>query len=1170
MHTLMNPLKGYQEFQNIRKAIQAASTPISISGCIEGQKCHLMYGAGEGYQQKVVIAASEIQARKLAEEYRSYERESYYFPSKDWLFYEADIHGNTIEQERLHVLKKLMAGNPVTIFLTMDALMDRLVPMEELKKHHYHVERYAKMDPVEMASNLVSMGYEKVISVENPGEFAIRGGIFDVYPMTEECPYRMELWGDEIDSIRSFDVESQRGIEELDEFWICPATEVVLTKEIIEKGLAKMEKEQKSYAAALKKAMKTEEYARSNREMKRVKEELEDMGSLLGADAYLPYFYEDTVSLLDYFIPGEALFFMDEPNRVYEHVEAVVGEFRYSMECRLESGYILPGQVERIYSLEEMMGQLEKQPLLLMSMLIQNYDFVSAKESFYLDTRGIRSYNSSFQELVEDLKKFKKDKYRILLFSPSVTRAKRLADDIREAGLEGAYRENLDRDLLEGEILITAGKLQHGFEYPTLRFVVISESDVFHAKKSKKKSKKSSSTDIAKGFRNLSIGDYVVHETHGIGIYRGIEKIEVDKIEKDYIDIEYGGNSHLYIQASQLDKIQKYASATAKKPKISKLGGNEWKNTKKRVRSNIHDIAKELVELYAIRQSEQGFACDEDTVWQTEFEEMFPYDETDDQLTAIAETKKDMESTKIMDRLICGDVGFGKTEVAIRAAFKAVNNSKQVVYLVPTTILAQQHYNSFVERMKDYPIKVEMLSRFRTPAQQKKAIAGLKNGSVDIVIGTHRLLSKDLAYKDLGLLIIDEEQRFGVAHKEKIKQMCKQIDVLSLSATPIPRTLHMSMIGIRDMSLLEEAPVDRRAIQTYVLEFNEEMIREAIRRELNRNGQVYYVYNRVQGIDEVAAMVQKLVPEAVVDYAHGQMGERTLENKMYQFMKGETDVLVATTIIETGLDISNANTMIIDQAERLGLSQLYQLRGRVGRSNRTSYAFLMYRRNGLKEQAEKRLEAIREFTDLGSGFKIAMRDLEIRGAGNLLGEDQSGHMEAVGYDLYCKMLNDAVLRLKGESMEEEAYETTIELPINAFIPASYIKNEFQKLEFYKRISEIREIEEKEELVDELIDRFGDMPKAVENLLEIAMLRANAHKAYITSLEQKGEQVTIKFYAEARLNGEKIPELLKKYRNYLKIKAGTEPVMTINLKNKKKKEYLPFIIDVIEDIKNLIE
>ena len=692
---------------------------------------------------------------------------------------------------------------------------------------------------------------------------------------------------------------------------------------------------------------------------------------------------------------------------------------------------------------------------------------------------------------------------------------------------------------------------------------VISESDIFGGEKKKKKRKRIYEGEKIASFTDLNIGDYVVHESHGLGIYRGIEKIEVDKTEKDYIKIEYAGGGNLYILATQLEQIQKYAGAGAKKPKLNKLGGQEWNKTKSRVRGAVKEIAEDLVKLYAVRQNEQGFAFGPDTVWQKEFEEMFPFEETEDQDLAIAATKADMESTKIMDRLICGDVGYGKTEIAIRAAFKAVQDGKQVAFLVPTTILAQQHYNNFVQRMKDFPVNIDLLCRFRSSAEQKKTIEKLKKGQVDIIIGTHRLLSKDVVYKDLGLLIIDEEQRFGVAHKEKIKQLKTNIDVLTLTATPIPRTLHMSLIGIRDMSVLEEPPMDRVPIQTYVMEYNEELVREAISRELARGGQAYFVYNRVREIADVATKIAELVPEANVAYAHGQMKETELENIMYRFINGEIDVLVSTTIIETGLDISNVNTMIIHDADNMGLSQLYQLRGRVGRSNRTAYAFLMYKRDKmLKEVAEKRLAAIKEYTELGSGFKIAMRDLEIRGAGSLLGERQHGHMEAVGYDLYCKMLNEAVKEAKGIAVEE-SFDTSIDIVIDAYIPMGYIPNELQKLDIYKRIADIETQEETEEMTEELIDRFGDPPKSVENLLYIAKIKSMAHRLYFTEVAQKGESVRFTLYEKARIDVAKIPELVAAYGQKVTFTADPKnPYFTYHLKKNSR--------DKNVDIKSVVE
>lgn len=793
------------------------------------------------------------------------------------------------------------------------------------------------------------------------------------------------------------------------------------------------------------------------------------------------------------------------------------------------------------------------------------------RDVYSIQAAGVNPYNNSFEMLTQDLKKLKRQGYRVILVSGSRTRAKRLAEDLRDYDLSSFYSEDMVRTVRPGEIMVVYGCVAEGYEYPMLKFMVISESDIFGKRKKKRRRKVYEGQKIQE-FAELKPGDYVVHENHGLGVYQGIEKVEVDKVTRDYMKISYADGGILYILATQMDLIQKYAGADAKPPKLNKLGTPQWNKTKSQVKKAVQVIAQDLVELYAVRQQTEGFVYSPDTVWQKEFEEMFPFEETEDQLRAIEDTKKDMESTKVMDRLICGDVGYGKTEVAIRAAFKAVQDGKQVVYLVPTTILAQQHYNTFIQRLKDFPVRIDLLCRFRTPAQQKKTIEDLKKGLVDIVIGTHRVLSKDVTYKDLGLLIIDEEQRFGVTHKEKIKKMRENIDVLTLTATPIPRTLHMSLIGIRDMSVLEEAPMDRMPIQTYVMEFNDEMIREAIERELSRGGQVYYVYNRVEDIADVAGRVQKLVPGASVSFAHGQMSERELEDIMYDFINGEIDVLVSTTIIETGLDIANANTMIIQDADRFGLSQLYQLRGRVGRSSRMAYAFLLYRRDKLlKEVAEKRLAAIREFTDLGSGIKIAMRDLEIRGAGNLLGEAQSGHMAAVGYDLYCKMLNEAVKELKGEK-EEDQFTTTMDLNIDAFIPESYIKNEYQKLDIYKRIAAITTEEEMDDMTEELIDRFGDIPKKAQQLLHIAALKSLAHAAYVTAVEQKGSDFKFTLYEKAKLDPQKIPGLLQRYGNKLVFRAEEPPYFFYQKKGRSGKETeedtIQLLRKILEDIREL--
>lgn len=1078
MKAFLTPLQGLAEFEQIKEKSKTNKGILQVSGCMESQKSHLMYGLSGIAPYRLILAEDERRAREIYEDYRFYDRKVYSYPAKDLLFFQADIHGNLLIRQRMKVIKALLEEKELTVVTSIDGCMDFLESLEKIKEQLIHYESDSTVDTEQLKNQLVALGYERVGQVEMPGQFSVRGGIVDIYCLTEENPWRIELWGDEIDSIRSFDPESQRSLENLEELTIYPAVEHIGDK--------------------------------------------------------------DMVSFLDYFPEERTIIFLDEPNRLTEKGGAVEEEYRQSRMHREEKGSRnLPENW--LCSFEQLQKELNKRNCISVCALEPKQAGWKVREKFYLEVKSISAYNNSFELLVKDLHQYKKQGYSIALLSGSRTRAERLAKDLQEEGLAAFYGQDYDREICPGEIMVVYGHAKKGFEYPLIKFAVMTESDIFGQEQKKKKKKKNYSGSRIQDFAELSIGDFVVHEKHGLGIYRGIEKVEVDRIVKDYIKIEYRGGSNLYIPATQLDCLQKYSGADASKaPKLNKLGTQEWNKTKSKVRGAVKNIAKELVELYAVRQEKEGYVCGPDTVWQREFEEMFPYEETEDQLSAIEDAKRDMESTRIMDRLICGDVGYGKTEVALRAAFKEVQESRQVAYLAPTTILAQQIYNTFVQRMKEFPVRVELLCRFRTPAQQKKAIEDLKKGQVDVIIGTHRILSKDVQFKNLGLLIVDEEQRFGVTHKEKIKQLKKDVDVLTLTATPIPRTLHMSLIGIRDMSVLEEPPMDRMPIQTYVMEYDEETVREAINRELRRGGQVYYVYNRVTDIADVALRIAKLVPDARVDFAHGQMSERELENVMYSFVNGDIDVLVSTTIIETGLDISNVNTMIIHDSDRYGLSQLYQLRGRIGRSNRTAYAFLMYRKNVmLKETAEKRLAAIREYTDLGSGFKIAMRDLELRGAGNLLGAQQHGHMNAVGYDLYCKMLNEAVKEAKGIHTMED-FETSVDLNVDAYIPDSYISNEFQKLDIYKRIAGIETQQDYDDMLEELLDRFGEPGKAVLNLLAIAKLKAIAHQGYVTEIKQTGKTVRFTLYEKARLNTEGFPALMQKYRRGLQFKNEQEP------------------------------
>ena len=1056
------PLTELHEYEELRTKMRKTRGILSLTGCVEAQKAHVIHGLSYDIPLVAVVSENELSARTLYENLKFYEPDALLYPAKDLLFYQADVASNLLDQQRMAVFRALLEKKRAVVVLPVSALMDHVTQKAAMEAERL-VFRWGEENDFEAAKKaLVLLGYERCAESGMPGQFSVRGDILDIWPLTEEHPVRIEYFGDEVDSMRTFDAESQRSIEEIREIHIYPAHD-----------------------------------------------------------------HTGTLSpFLSWFPVALTQIFLDEPNRILESARATEEEFRESVRMRAELGNISEEEMPEMIGTDEMVSALMKMHCISLSMLDIRKENWEIADTYGMTVQAVSTYNNSFEYLTGDLARYRKRGYRVVVLSASHTRAKRLAAGLAEENIPAFYTENRDAELGEGQIAVMYGHASRGFEYPLIRFAVISETDIFGEHKVRKKRKKKVDGKRIASFSELSVGDYVVHENHGLGIYRGIEQVEVDDVLKDYIKIEYNG-SNLYILATQLDMLQKYASSAADgaKPKLSRLGGQEWNRTRSKVKAAVRDIAYDLVNLYAARQKENGFVYSPDSEWQKEFEEMFPYEETEDQLLAIEDTKRDMESRRIMDRLICGDVGYGKTEIALRAAFKAVQDGKQVAYLVPTTILAQQHFNTFCQRMKNFPVRVDLLCRFRTSSQQEKTIRDLRNGQADIVIGTHRLLSKDVKFKDLGLLIIDEEQRFGVAHKEKIKNLRNNVDVLTLTATPIPRTLHMSLIGIRDMSILEEPPQDRVPIQTYVMEYNPEMVREAICRELARGGQVYYVYNRVRDISEMAARIQNLVPEAVVSFADGQMNESMLESIMVDFINGQIDVLVTTTIIETGLDIGNVNTMIIHDADKLGLSQLYQLRGRVGRTNRTAYAFLMYRKDKmLKEIAEKRLSAIREFTELGSGFKIAMRDLEIRGAGNLLGAEQSGHMEAVGYDLYCKMLSEAVSEAKGLPVEED-FETVVDLSMDAFIPDSYIPNEFQKLDFYKRIAGIENEADYDDVTDELMDRFGELPKSVVNLMKIADLKAAAHRGSIAEIKQNGRRIRLTVIKNPKFDVSRLPEII---------------------------------------------
>lgn len=1183
MKTFYAPLSELAGIEQLKKDFEVTGQPVMISGCIDTQKIHLVHAAVNDYRFRLIITGDEAKAREMQEDSRFFDKSSIYYPAKDFIFYSADVHGNQLAGERLRCIQKIIAAQDnktnITVITTIDGCVDMLMPLQRYRDNIIHFKNSDIIDTEKLVSKLVGIGYTRVPMIDGQGQFAVRGGIIDIFSYTDETPVRIELWDDEIDSIRFFDVESQRSVEKIQTYDVFPATEWILSDDEIDAGFEKVKDEVEKQLVTLgndKKKKTQQEMDACNR----LRHAYADFERTRDYSKFILSFTDEIEGFTDYFPKDETVFVLDEPDRIMERMELISYEYEESMKNRLEGGYVVASQTKLMRPIAEVYKNMQSSRLMLLSSLDYKPKMLKPADYLRIDARSISSYNNSFEYLADDINKYKRTGYRVVLVCNSRTRAARIVADLEELGTQSYFSEDYDKEIMPGTVMVTYGNIHRGFEYPLIGFVIITENDIFTSRTRKKQKKKYEGRSIA-GFNELNVGDYVVHEMHGLGVYKGIEKITVEGVEKDYIKIEYAGNSNLYVLATQLDRLQKYAASdTEKKPKLNKLGSVEWNKTKAKVHGAVEEIAKDLVELYSIRQNQKGYAFGPDTVWQKEFEEMFPYEETDDQLNAIADTKADMESTRIMDRLICGDVGYGKTEVAIRAAFKAVQEGKQVAYLVPTTILAQQHFNTFEQRMKNFPLKVAQLSSFRTNKEIKEKLADLKKGFVDVVIGTHRLLSKDVEFKDLGLLIIDEEQRFGVAHKEKIKKLKNNIDVLTLSATPIPRTLHMSLVGIRDMSVLEEPPVDRVPIQTFVTEHNDEMIREAINRELARGGQVYYVYNRVRSIDEAAAHIQELVPQANVAFAHGQMEKRELEKIMVDFINGDIDVLISTTIIETGMDISNVNTMIIEDADKFGLSQLYQLRGRVGRSNRTAYAFLLYRRDRmLTEVAEKRLSAIREFSDFGSGFKIAMKDLEIRGAGNVLGKSQHGHMAAVGYDLYCKMLNEAVNDLKGIK-NEYSFETNVDLSVDAYIPSTYIKSEYQKLDIYKRIAAIESEEELSDMKDELVDRYGSLSTPAVNLLNIALIKSMAHKIGI--MEMKGTiedgpsgcyKTVMKVYPKAEINTEAIPDFIDSFGGAMKLVSGSQPQFIWRVTKKKYNnagEYLTGIKEMLKLMQNKLQ
>ncbi|MBS5939560.1 transcription-repair coupling factor [Clostridium sartagoforme] len=1164
---VLQPLSENSTFNEIISSIKNKKYPISINGLSDSGKSYGIYGIFEKIDSSMVILThSDMEAKNIYEDLSFYTNDIYYFPAKEVVFYNIDAISGDLRWARLKVIKEMMKDSKKIIVTSIDSLTSVYTPRALFEEYNFELKVDDEVDFKALSQKLLECGYERVEAVEGKGEFSLRGGILDVFPPTTTYPYRIELFGDTIDSIRTFNTESQRSIEKVDMMEVFPAKEIILNEEALNRGKESILKEFEEI-----KGKGSSDKERIEKLEKIVKANIEALTELLTfetVDSYLPYFYEKPNSFFDYV--KNYTYVVDDIKKCEGKLESCYFEFIENYEAFLQRGGVLPSQNRLLIDKNDLLERLDNQKVITLDVFEANSNFLSPISKYNINALTLNSYQGQLDLLIEDIKEKKEKGFKTIILSGTRTRGERLVNTLRDREIESSYREDI-QSIEFGEVVITFGNLLKGFEYPDLKICIISDKDVFGEAKRKISKRKSQKKGVGKikSFAELKLGDYVVHANHGVGVYKGIKQIEVGGHKRDYLDIVYDKGDKLYVPVDQLDLVQKYIGSEGKTPKVNKLGSNEWTKAKAKVKKSINEIAEDLVKLYATRATLKGYKFSKDTEWQRQFEDEFPFEETPDQLTSLEEIKANMESDKPMDRLLCGDVGYGKTEVAVRAAFKAVMDGKQVAFLVPTTILAEQHYKNMLKRFSDFPVKIDMISRFRSAKEQKLTLQAAKEGNVDIVIGTHRLVSKDIVFKDLGLLIIDEEQRFGVAQKEKIKSLKKNVDVLTLSATPIPRTLHMSLTGARDISVIETPPEERYPIQTYVVEQNDQLVRDAILREVNREGQVYYVYNRVDSIDAMARYISELVPECKVGIIHGQMTERQLEKEMISFMNREYDILVCTTIIETGIDIPNVNTMIIHDSDKMGLSQLYQLRGRVGRSNRIAYAYFMYTKDKvLTEVAEKRLKALKDFTELGSGFKIAMRDLEIRGAGNMMGSAQHGHMAAIGYDLYCRMLEDTIKIVKGE-IEKEPIETTVDIKVDAYIPGTYIEDEIQKIEVYKKIAAIDGLDDYMDIKAELEDRYSEIPDPVYNLMDIAYIKGRAKQLSIEEVKEMPKEIRFIFADGASNINNIYKNLLENYKDKVFLMFGEKPYFAVRLSEIKKEGMLGLFKEMLDNlIKNI--
>ena len=1144
MNEIANILTQNEKFKDIVKEIKLNTTPISILGLVDVAKTQFVSALLEQTNKKIcIITYNEIQAKNLLKNLNYFNKKVVYFPKKEVVTYDYDVESKDLIYERMDALNKIYTNEAQIIVTTIEACMQEMIAKKDLFSNIISFEFDKNYNFEEIKQKLVNLGYERVDLIEGKGQFSIRGDILDI-AITENKGVRIEFWGDEIDSIRYFNISSQRSIEEIRKINIYPAHEYVLNNSIDE--VCKKIEETKEDFPYLEEAI--------NNDIEQIKS-----GNYISKiDKYIKCFYNQRNTILDYLLK-DTITFVDEIGKVKARVNNILLDNKSLITVLLEKKKFVAQIIENLKDFEHIDIDLKNRQIVY----LENQDLpLNRPNSFSFTYKELNFYKANTEALIEKIEKGLNDNKKIIVLAGNEESCNKLCNLLLEKNIPYKFEKKLENDISNKGVLVTTGILSSGFECFDTGLIVITGEELFYSEKKKRKKAVSAFKQGEKVvFADLKPGDYVVHKTHGIGQFIGVNTIKTLDITKDYIKIKYKGEDYLYVPTNDLDNIRKYIGGGEAEPRLNKLGSKEWEKTKAKVKNNLREVAQNLIELYAKRKKAKGFAFTKDTPWQTQFENDFPYTETDDQLRCISEVKKDMEKPLPMDRLLCGDVGYGKTEVAMRAAFKAVMDQKQVAYLVPTTVLANQQYEAFKERMQEFPIRIELLNRFRTLKEQKEVIRKLKLGEIDIVIGTHRILSKDIEFKDLGLLIIDEEHRFGVKDKEKIKELKETIDVLTMTATPIPRTLHMSIVGIRDMSVIYEPPQNRKPVQTYVLEYDKEVIREAITKELERDGQVFYLFNNVEGIIRKADEVQDLVPEAKVGFAHGKMTGKELEDIMQEFVEGKINVLVCTTILESGIDIPNANTIIVENADRLGLAQLYQIRGRVGRSNSQAYAYITYKKEKmLSEIADKRLKAIKEFTEFGSGFKIAMRDLEIRGAGSLLGEIQHGHMDQVGYDTYCKLLDEVVKDMQGVEYQEEK-DVQIDLNVSSYIPDEYIENTAQKIEVYQNIALSKNEEDIQDVIDEITDRYGNIPKELENLLDIARIKNLCKEKNIIKITQKQNNIVF-FFNINDFDTAIIDVLVKEYKDDIRFSPGAEPYITLKNKEenakvilKKAKEFL---------------